>query len=223
MRPTTGASRRSLNRIAPPCDATPAPSAARSEDAARLRARVRARPDLRAERPRECLTPKTGGSPERQPDLAVPDHAVHRGGGVRDRRGRAALLATGSAPRRAAMAAQIHGNTRLEIGWTVAAARDPRGARRRHVRQAAEILNPPNSGPGRPRPQRLTVRLRPARQAAQRREAHDLQVKGQQYIWRYGYLELLAEPPTSWNALLLPADGRADEHDGRAQGRPRTT
>ncbi len=40
--------------------------------------------------------------------------------------------------KRGARAAQIHGNTRLEISWTIAAAADPGRAHRDHVRQAAE-------------------------------------------------------------------------------------
>ena len=93
--------------------------------------------------------------------------------------------------RKGRVAAQIHGNTRLEIGWTVGAAvilvfitvvtfiklpgiKNPRGVGHRRQRQ-----------PGRRRATLLRLD-RPAR-AARRATTLNIIVDGQQYVWRYQY------------------------------------
>ena len=75
--------------------------------------------------------------------------------------------------KKGAVAAQIHGNTRLEIGWTFGSGADPRGPHRGHVRQAPSIINPPNSAPTGSRGA-AALRLHDRADAAERQEAHDL-------------------------------------------------
>ncbi len=83
--------------------------------------------------------------------------------------------------KKGAVAAQIHGNTRLEIGWTVAAALILVVLTVVTFIKLPSIVNPPNSSSGfvlsasltRPEPpngQKLTIC-----------------VQGRQYIWRYTY------------------------------------
>jgi cytochrome c oxidase subunit II len=84
--------------------------------------------------------------------------------------------------KKGAIAAQIHGNTKLEIGWTVAAALILVVLTVVTFIKLPSIVNPPNSGPGglvlsasltEPQPpngQKLTVCI-----------------QGRQFIWRYVY------------------------------------
>ena len=79
-----------------------------------------------------------------------------------------------SASARAPCAAQIHGNTRLEIGWTAAAAVILLGARDAHVRQARLDPEPAQLRPGRRdagRTERPALREHRAQAAAERQIA----------------------------------------------------
>jgi cytochrome c oxidase subunit 2 len=103
-------------------------------------------------------------------------------------------------------AAQIHGNTRLEIGWTVAAALILVVLTVVTFVKLPSIINPPNSGPhgflaaslGEPTPpnrHQLTVC-----------------VTGRQFIWRYTYGATCkngaygSKLPYSYTEMIVPAD-----------------
>lgn len=93
--------------------------------------------------------------------------------------------------RKGAVAAQIHGNTRLEIGWTVGAAVILVVLGGFTFAMLGDIRNPPNSdangynGPG-----TEPVRFASAedRQPPNGR-ALRIRVNGQQYLWRYTYAD----------------------------------
>jgi cytochrome c oxidase subunit 2 len=107
--------------------------------------------------------------------------------------------------KRGAVAAQIHGNTRLEIGWTVAAALILVVLTVVTFVKLPSIINPPNSdanglvltaGLGKPNPpngQKLTVC-----------------VQGRQFIWRYVYgpnclnNAFTAKLPYSYTTMEVP-------------------
>jgi cytochrome c oxidase subunit 2 len=107
--------------------------------------------------------------------------------------------------KRGAVAAQIHGNTRLEIGWTVAAALILVVLTVVTFVKLPSIINPPNSdanglvltaGLGKPNPpngQKLTVC-----------------VQGRQFIWRYTYGDgclndaFTAKLPYSYTTMVVP-------------------
>jgi cytochrome c oxidase subunit II len=104
------------------------------------------------------------------------------------------------------VAAQIHGNTPLEIGWTVAAALILVVLTVVTFVKLPSIINPPNSGPGQtflsasvteptpPNGQKLTIC-----------------VQGRQYIWRYVYGNgclngaYAAALPYSYQEMYVPA------------------
>ncbi len=109
------------------------------------------------------------------------------------------------------VAAQIHGNTRLEIGWTVGAALILVVITVVTFIKLGGIINPPNSDAngllsaslGQPQPpngHKLTIC-----------------VQGRQYIWRYTYGNELPEQRLHRQAaVLLQRHGGAGAHDGRA-------
>ena len=106
-----------------------------------------------------------------------------------------------------AAAAQIHGNTRLEIGWTVAAALILLVLTVVTFVKLPSIINPPNSGsnglvlsasvnePSPPNGKKLTIC-----------------VQGRQYIWRYVYGSncvsnaFSAKLPYSFQKMYVPAN-----------------
>ena len=105
------------------------------------------------------------------------------------------------------VAAQIHGNTRLEIGWTVAAALILVVLTVVTFVKLGSIINPPNSTanasflsasvtqPSPPNGKKLTVCI-----------------QGRQYIWRYTYGNgclnnaFKAKLPYSYQEMVVPAD-----------------
>jgi cytochrome c oxidase subunit 2 len=93
--------------------------------------------------------------------------------------------------RKGAVAAQIHGNTRLEIGWTVGAAVILVVLGGFTFAMLGDIRNPPNSDPaGYNGPGTEPVRFASAedRQPPNGR-ALRIRVNGQQYLWRYTYAD----------------------------------
>ncbi len=89
--------------------------------------------------------------------------------------------------RKGAVAAQIRGNTRLEIGWTVGAALVLVVLAVLTFVKLDEIRNPPNSGPE-------GLQVADGVLLAQRDmpkppngKALNIEVNGQQYVWRYTY------------------------------------
>jgi cytochrome c oxidase subunit II len=105
------------------------------------------------------------------------------------------------------VAAQIHGNTRLEIGWTIAAALILVVLTVVTFAKLPSIINPPNSStsatfltaqvtqPSPPNGKKLTVCI-----------------QGRQYIWRYTYgngclnFAFARKLPYSYQEMVVPAD-----------------
>ena len=114
--------------------------------------------------------------------------------------------------RKGAVAAQIHGNTRLEVSWTVAAAVILVGLAVLTFAKLSSIQNPPNSGPG-------GAQLGEAENllyaSSQRRlppngKSLEITVIGRQYIWQFVYPGA-NEPdglgaPYSYEELVVPTD-----------------
>jgi cytochrome c oxidase subunit II len=113
--------------------------------------------------------------------------------------------------RRGAVAAQIRGNTRLEIGWTVGAA---------VILVVLAILtfiflpgirNPPNSGPnGLQLADRVLVAAGPVKQLPPNGKSLNICVNGQQYVWRYTYAQNCKNAPLnapfSYEIMYVPTD-----------------
>jgi cytochrome c oxidase subunit 2 len=92
--------------------------------------------------------------------------------------------------RKGAVAAQIHGNTRLEIGWTVGAAAILVVLAALTFAKLSAIQNPPNSGPG--GDQLLGSEGGQLYASADRRlppngKSLNIRVIGRQFIWQYVY------------------------------------
>ena len=83
--------------------------------------------------------------------------------------------------KKSAVAAQIHGNTRLEIGWTVAAALILVVLTVVTFVKLPSIINPPNSSAN----GFLSASLTPPKPPNGKKLT--VCVQGRQYIWRYTY------------------------------------
>jgi cytochrome c oxidase subunit II len=108
--------------------------------------------------------------------------------------------------KKGAIASQIHGNTRLEIGWTVAAALILVALTVVTFVKLPSIINPPNSNAG--------IVLSAATTEPTPPNGHKLTicVQGRQYIWRYTYgngcLNNAFAPkplPYSYQKMYVPA------------------
>jgi cytochrome c oxidase subunit 2 len=84
--------------------------------------------------------------------------------------------------KKGAVAAQIHGNTRLEIGWTVAAALILVVLTVVTFIKLPSIVNPPNSDAG-----GLVLSASLTAPTPPNGEKLDVCIQGRQYIWRYTY------------------------------------
>jgi cytochrome c oxidase subunit 2 len=108
--------------------------------------------------------------------------------------------------KKVAAAAQIHGNTRLEIGWTVAAALILVVLTVVTFVKLPSIINPPNSGPH----GFLTASL--GEPTTPNRHQLTVCVTGRQFIWRYTYGATCkngaygAKLPYSYTEMVVPAD-----------------
>jgi cytochrome c oxidase subunit 2 len=105
-----------------------------------------------------------------------------------------------------AVAAQIHGNTRLELGWTVGAAVIVVAIAAVTFIKLPGILNPPKSGPN-----GLTLAsLNPPRPPSG--HALVICVTGRQFIWRYTYgvgcnqASWERRLPYSYQEMVVPSD-----------------
>jgi cytochrome c oxidase subunit 2 len=83
--------------------------------------------------------------------------------------------------KKGAIAAQIHGNTRLEIGWTVAAALILVVLTVVTFVKLPSIINPPNSDPG------VVLEASTTQPTPPNGQKLTICVQGRQYIWRYVY------------------------------------
>ena len=114
--------------------------------------------------------------------------------------------------RKGAVAAQIRGNTRLEIGWTVAAAVILVALAVITFAKLSSIQNPPNSGPG---GDVLTADGGLAYASTERKlpangKALDITVIGRQYLWQFIYPGA-SEPdglgaPYSYEEMVVPTN-----------------
>jgi cytochrome c oxidase subunit 2 len=107
--------------------------------------------------------------------------------------------------RRGAVPAQIRGNTRLELGWTVAAAVILLALAVVTFAKLGSIQNPPSSGPG------GDTRFASAeRKLPPNGKALNITVIGRQYIWQYVYPGA-SEPdglgaPYSYEEMVVPTE-----------------
>jgi cytochrome c oxidase subunit 2 len=114
--------------------------------------------------------------------------------------------------RKGAVPAQIRGNTRLEVGWTVAAAVVLVGLAVLTFAKLSSIQNPPNSGPG---GDQLFGDSGLLYASAERKlppngKSLNIQVIGRQYIWQYVYPGA-NEPdglgaPYSYEEMVVPTN-----------------
>jgi cytochrome c oxidase subunit 2 len=108
--------------------------------------------------------------------------------------------------KRGAVAAQIHGNTRLEIGWTVAAALILVVLTVVTFVKLPGIINPPNSSPN----GYLTASLNPPNPPNGNKLT--ICIQGRQFIWRYVYGNdclngaFTSQLPYSYQEMVVPAN-----------------
>jgi len=112
--------------------------------------------------------------------------------------------------RKGNVAAQIHGNTRLEIGWTLGAAVILVVLGAVTFTKLDSIRNPPNSGPG---GLALTAGVDYATTDALRPpngKSLNIQVNGQQYVWRFTYpggkLANGLDDPYTYEKMVVPTN-----------------
>jgi cytochrome c oxidase subunit 2 len=113
--------------------------------------------------------------------------------------------------RRGAVAAQIRGNTRLEIGWTVGAAVILVVLAVVTFIELPGIRNPPNSGPnGFQLADRVLVAAGPSKPLPPNGKSLNICVNGQQYVWRYTYAQNCSNAPLSsvfaYEQMVVPTD-----------------
>ena len=113
--------------------------------------------------------------------------------------------------RRGAVAAQIRGNTRLEIGWTIGAAVVLVVLAVETFIQLPGIRNPPNSGPkGLQLADRVLVAAGPTKDLPPNGKSLNICVNGQQYIWRYTYAQNCQNAPLNsvfaYETMVVPTD-----------------
>ena len=89
--------------------------------------------------------------------------------------------------RKGAVAAQVHGNTRLEIGWTVGAAAILIFLVVFTFIKLPDIKNPPPTGPNGLQTANETIYASTDQPPPPGGDALTIKVDGQQYVWRYQY------------------------------------
>jgi len=113
--------------------------------------------------------------------------------------------------RKGAVPAQIRGNTRLEVGWTVGAALILVVLAVFTFAKLGDIRNPPNSGPaGLQLADGVLVAEGPGKRLPPNGKSLNICVNGQQYIWRYTYANDCANAPLnspfSYQEMVVPVD-----------------
>jgi cytochrome c oxidase subunit 2 len=107
--------------------------------------------------------------------------------------------------KKGAVAAQIHGNTRLEIGWTVAAALILVVLTVVTFVKLPSIINPPDSGPS-----GLVLSASVTQPTPPNGQKLTICIQGRQYIWRYTYgnnclaSAFTAKLPYSFQEMVVP-------------------
>jgi len=114
--------------------------------------------------------------------------------------------------RKGAVAAQIHGNTRLEVGWTVAAAVILVGLAIVTFTKLSSIQDPSNSGPGGDQSigESGVLYASADRKLPPNGKSLNITVIGRQYIWQYVYPGA-DEPdglgaPYSYEEMVVPTE-----------------
>jgi cytochrome c oxidase subunit II len=114
--------------------------------------------------------------------------------------------------RKGAVAAQIHGNTRLEVGWTAGAAIVLIALAGLTFAKLSSIENPPNSGPDGVTlgEQNNLLYASNERKLPPNGKALEIEVIGKQYIWQFVYPGT-KEPdglgaPYSYEEMVVPTD-----------------
>jgi cytochrome c oxidase subunit 2 len=112
---------------------------------------------------------------------------------------------------RSAIPAQIHGNTRLEIGWTVAAALILVVLATITFIQLPGIRNPPNSGAnGLQLAGSGVLTAQTSQRLPPNGKSLNICVNGQQYIWRYTYAKSCKaaplDSPYAYQEMVVPTD-----------------
>jgi cytochrome c oxidase subunit II len=113
--------------------------------------------------------------------------------------------------KRGAVAAQIRGNTRLEIGWTVGAAVILVVLAVITFVFLPGIRTPPNSGPdGLQLAEGTLVAAGPEKRLPPNGKSLNICVNGQQYLWRYTYAQDCDRAPLdavfSYEEMVVPTD-----------------
>jgi cytochrome c oxidase subunit 2 len=113
--------------------------------------------------------------------------------------------------RKGAVAAQIRGNTRLEVGWTVGAALILIVLAAFTFATLPSIRNPPNSGAGGLKlAQGTLIAAGPSKPQPPNGRALNICVNGQQYIWRYTYASDCSNAPLnspfSYQEMVVPVE-----------------
>jgi len=114
--------------------------------------------------------------------------------------------------RKGAVANQIHGNTRLEVGWTVGAAVVLIALAGLTFAKLSSIQDPPNSGPSGTTlgEQNNVLYASNERKLPPNRKALEIEVIGKQYIWQFVYPGA-NEPdglgaPYSYEEMVVPTN-----------------
>jgi len=116
--------------------------------------------------------------------------------------------------KKGAVAEQIHGNTRLEAGWTLAAAAILVGLAIFSFVMLPSIQNPPNSGPGGLSLASVNAEGEPVASTERRLppdgKALNITVIGRQYIWQYVYPGATEKDglgaPYSYEEMVVPTE-----------------
>jgi cytochrome c oxidase subunit 2 len=113
--------------------------------------------------------------------------------------------------RKGAVAAQIRGNTRLEVGWTVGAAVILVVLAAFTFATLPSIRDPPNSGAGGIKLADNTLLASgPSKPVPPNGRALNICVNGQQYIWRYTYANECTNAPLnapfSYQQMVVPVE-----------------
>jgi cytochrome c oxidase subunit 2 len=113
--------------------------------------------------------------------------------------------------RRGTVAAQIRGNTRLEVGWTVGAAAVLVVLAIFTFLKLGDIRNPPNSGPdGLQLANGTLVAAGPIKRLPPNGKSLNVCVNGQQYVWRYTYAQNCdaapLDAPYAYEQMVVPTD-----------------
>jgi cytochrome c oxidase subunit 2 len=114
--------------------------------------------------------------------------------------------------RKGAVAAQIRGNTRLEVGWTVGAALILVVLAAFTFAKLGAIRNPPNSGPNglQLADSGTLFAAGPSEKLPPNGRSLNVCVNGQQYVWRYTYANDCENAPLSsvfsYQEMVVPVD-----------------